>query len=335
MNTVYFRQALEQSVIEAYGLEEVSLEQKGGHEGCVNTVFHMSSTVGEGYVRVTTRPDRNMEDLLSEVDFIRHLDENGVSVATPYTSKDGREVCIIMYNDHTYCYTIFRVAAGEQLSHHGYNYIKDVPVSNHHFNCGRILGQIHKVSQTYSPTYEHTRHHIVDYLKELMELYLPSEMTVVRGKFNNLISKLEKLDKSPMNYGLVHGDFGDGNYNIDYEDGNITLFDFDDSGYCWYMYELACAWRAATGWVMYEADTDKQKMLMDALFVTIVEGYRSIRKLDEASVEQLPLFLKLVEMENFLDELRYMTMEEGTVNFEDEDLQELIHYIENDIVYHG
>lgn len=66
-----------------------------------------------------------------------------------------------------------------------------------------------------------------------------------------------------MSYGLLHGDFSDGNYTIDYSNGNITLFDFDDSGYCWYMYEVACACAASIGWVMWEQNLERQKVLME------------------------------------------------------------------------
>lgn len=313
----------------------MTLNQLDAHDGSVNTVFHMCSTAAEGYVRVTTRPDRSMADLLGEVNFIRHLDSKGISVATPYTSKDGKSVCIVEHMENVFCYVIFRAAKGEQLSHRGYKYIEGVPLSKHHYNCGRVLGQIHKASETYLPTDGHKRHHILDYLKVLIETYLPNEMIVVRGKFNILINQLEELEKNNMNYGMIHGDFGDGNYNIDYRNGNITLFDFDDAGYCWYMYEIAGAWYASTGWVMYEEDLEKRKVLMDEIFASIVEGYRSIRALDDAYIEQLPLYLKLVEMERFLDELRYMTMTEGAIDFEDEELQEQTHCIENGIPYLG
>ncbi|WP_105615621.1 phosphotransferase enzyme family protein [Vallitalea okinawensis] len=334
-NTVEFRHALEKSIQETYDFDKVILNQLDAHDGSMNTVFHMCSTASEGYVRVTTRADRSIADLMAEVDFIRHLDVYGVSVATPYTSKDGKDVSIIKHMENVFCYVIFRVATGEQLSHRGYKYIEGIPLSKHHYNCGQILAQIHKASETYIPTAGYKRHHILDHFKVLIETLIPYEMIVVRGKFNALINQLEQLEKVDMSYGMIHGDFGDGNYNIDYRNGNITLFDFDDAGYCWYMYEIASAWSASTGWVMHEGDLVRRKVLMDQIFATIVEGYRSIRVLDDAYIEQLPLYLKLVEMEHFLGELLYVTITEGAIDFEDEELQELIHCIENDIPYLG
>lgn len=305
------------------------------HNGCVNTVFHMRSTTAEGYVRVTTRQDRSMADLMGEINFIRHLDAKGVSVATPYTSKDSQTVSMVEHMEQVFCYVIFRVAIGEQLSHRGYKYMEGVPLSKHHYNCGRILGQVHKASETYVLTDGHKRHHILDYAKVLMETYLPYDMIIVREKINTCMNQLEALEKNPKSYGMIHGDFGDGNYNIDYSNGQITLFDFDDCGYCWYMHEIASAWSASRGWVMYEQDLEQRKVLMDNIFASIVEGYRSVRPLEDTSIEQLPLYLKFVEIESFLDRLRYRSLIKGTIDFEDQELQEIIHCIENDILYFG
>lgn len=335
INTVEFKQALEQSIQETYGFSKVKLNKLEPHDGCQNTVFHMCSKEAEGYVRITTRKDRSIADLLEEVKFIRHLDSKGVSVATPYISKEGKIVCSLKYTENTYSYVIFKVAKGEQLVGRGYKYIEGVPLSKHHYNCGRILGQVHKASESYTPAGDYKRHHILDHLKMLIESYLASEMVIVREKFYTLINELEGLNKNSNSYGLIHGDFNDGNYNIDYDNGAITLFDFDDAGYCWYMHEIACAWGASIGWVMWEANIRRRKALMDEIFASIIEGYRSIRPLADEWIEQLPLYLKLHEMAGFLDRLRYMTLTEGTIDFENEELQELIHRIENDIPYLG
>ena len=52
-------------------------------------------------------------------------------------------------------------------------------------------------------------------------------------------------------YGLIHNDFNDGNFTVDYDNGDITVFDFDDCCYFWFMYDLACAWEGGIGRVMF------------------------------------------------------------------------------------
>lgn len=52
---------------------------------------------------------------------------------------------------------------------------------------------------------------------------------------------LHALPKDADSYGLIHNDFNDGNFTVDYDNDNITAFDFDDCCYFWFMYDIACA----------------------------------------------------------------------------------------------
>lgn len=56
-----------------------------------------------------------------------------------------------------------------------------------------------------------------------------------KSKHLNLFHKLPQDNES---YGLVHFDFSDGNYHVDMETGAITVFDFDNCMYCWYIYKV-------------------------------------------------------------------------------------------------
>ncbi|QUH29617.1 phosphotransferase enzyme family protein [Vallitalea guaymasensis] len=326
--------SLEQSINLNYDLPNVTLKQLEGHQGGQNLVFYLVSDLEKAFVRLTIRPDRDRNALLEEIRFIRHLHASDVSVAIPIESSDGSFVNSFSFESDSINYVIFEVAKGEQLCDRGYQYIEGKSLSEHHYNCGRLIGQLHNASENYVPHQGMKRHDIVTHMKKLIQNYLPGHLIKVKKKFNELICQLESLDISKETYGLIHGDFGDGNYNIDYDNGKITLFDFDDSGYCWYMYELADAWRASQGWVMFEEDTNKRRIRMEEIFDHILDGYRSVRKLNDSQLKLLPLFLKFVEMEGFLDELRYLTVTEGEVKF-DEDLMEQVRNIENDIPYLG
>lgn len=307
------------------------------HNGCQNIVFHMSTQTVEGYVRVTVRADRTPEDVMAELNFIQHLDEEDVPVAVAYRSKDGDMMSWVECVGKKFPYVIFKVAKGEQLCQRGYQYIKGIPLRTHHYNCGRILAQVHNASETYVPVKGKERHHVMNHVNKLIHEYLPQEKSVIRNRFTCLIEQLEKVERDAKSYGLIHGDFGDGNYNIDYENGDITLYDFDDVGYGWYMYEVACAWAAARGWVRWEKNMERRKVLMDEIFTAIVEGYRSVRELEDTYLEQLPLYLKLHQMECYLDNLRYVAVTEGTRDHQDDKnyINYLTKCIEKDIPYLG
>ncbi len=74
----------------------------------------------------------------------------------------------------------------------------------------------------------------------------------MRAAIAKRLEVFQSLTKNPEEYGLVHFDFSDGNYHIDMESGNITVFDFDNSMYCWYMFDLANLWTHGVGWFQFE-----------------------------------------------------------------------------------
>ncbi|WP_313638786.1 aminoglycoside phosphotransferase family protein [Paenibacillus sp.] len=58
---------------------------------------------------------------------------------------------------------------------------------------------------------------------------------------------------------MIHFDYNDGNYMIDFDTGQITVYDFDNSCFGWYMYDLADLWRSGVGWIAAEPDAVNAK----------------------------------------------------------------------------
>ncbi len=125
------------------------------------------------------------------------------------------------------------------------------------------------------------------------------------------------LSKGSEEYGLVHFDFSDGNYHVDMETGAITVFDFDNCMYCWYMFDLANLWVHGWGWCMSEADLEKRKEIMADYFDAILNGYRSETEASGELLQNLPLFINMVLIENIIDEFECCRREQEEVDYED------------------
>ncbi len=149
-----------------------------------------------------------------------------------------------------------------------------------------------------------------------------------------LLETLQRLDQSRESFGMLHFDFSDGNYNIDYETGQITVFDFDNSCFGWYMYDLANLWTHGAGWVQFEPDADKRREFMEQYFATVLAGYRSETSIEDSMLDQLPLFTKATLMENIVDAFEVMR-NNGEEPECDEELSYLIKCLEDDIPYKG
>jgi len=76
------------------------------------------------------------------------------------------------------------------------------------------------------------------------------------------------------------------------EAGNITLFDFDDCVYGWFIYDIAMA-------LFYAApfDSSESPNFAREFMPHFMRGYRRENQLDNAWLQELPYFLKLREIE--------------------------------------
>ncbi|WP_338011204.1 phosphotransferase [Paenibacillus alvei] len=66
------------------------------------------------------------------------------------------------------------------------------------------------------------------------------------------------MDRNLDTFGKIHFDYYDGNYLIDFDSGQITVYDFDNSCFAWYMFSLAGLWKSGVGWVQFEPDAVKR-----------------------------------------------------------------------------
>jgi len=133
---------------------------------------------------------------------------------------------------------------------------------------------------------------------------------------------------------MIHFDYNDGNYSIDFDTGNITVYDFDNSCFGWYMFDVASLWTNGAGWIQFEPDAGKRKKFMDEYFKTALEGYRSETGIEDSRLEKLPLFIQANLMESIVDAFEVMR-NNGEEPECDEELSYRIKCLEDDIPYMG
>jgi Ser/Thr protein kinase RdoA (MazF antagonist) len=88
---------------------------------------------------------------------------------------------------------------------------------------------------------------------------------------------LNRLERTPRNYGLIHADFAPENLMVEGE--KIRLLDFDDAGYGWHLFEIATSLYFHIGQPYFEA-----------IQRAMLEGYRTERELSVEDEALLPLF---------------------------------------------
>jgi Ser/Thr protein kinase RdoA (MazF antagonist) len=322
------------AISELYGLEDYEIKPINAHDGGRNVIYICEK---EGFdskiLRIAFLNDRSREDLLSEVEYIRYLFEHGGSVADVVSSLKGNLLEEITYDNNNFFISLFEKAKGKMLVENNYRYREGVPITEYYFNCGKVLGKLHQLSKEYTPV--HRRYSFFDkYNAEYLDQLIPDSLYLLKEKLAELLNTLERLDKDQASFGMVHFDYSDGNYSIDFDTGQIIVYDFDNSCYCWYMFDLAGLWTNGVGWIQFEPEADKRKKFMDEYFETVLAGYRSETELKSSMLDNLLLFIQVNLMENIVDAFEVMR-NNGDEPECDEELSYRIKCIEDDIPYMG
>lgn len=314
-----------------FGTTKGDLLQFGSYEGCINLVYEYERDGIPMILRISYQ--KPTEQIQAELHFVNYLADNGVRVSKPVASREGNLVEAMHADGIDFVIVSFVKGKGMRVPDNGYRYRDDAPIEEYFINWGQALGQMHALAKDYHPISDVVkrpeRFDLAQY--DRIDDLVPDRYPVVRKRFHDLITQVRTLPKDRDAYGLIHGDFNDGNFTVDYSNGNITVFDFDDAAYFWFAYELACAWESGIGRTMFKPLAER-RVFMDAYFDKIMEGYARWNTLSDAWLERVPLFLKLVEMEEVL----YFIPRDGQL---DEELQARLNYkiacVENDLPYLG
>lgn len=95
--------------------------------------------------------------------------------------------------------------------------------------------------------------------------------------------RLAGFGKARDRFGLIHADLRLANLLL--HDGSIRVLDFDDSGFGWFLYDLA----SALSFMEDRPDVDR-------LIASWLEGYRTVRPLSAAEEAEIGTFLMLRRM---------------------------------------
>lgn len=316
-----------------YGLDHFECKQVAGHDGGQNLVYVCLLNEEKKYVlRISALGDRREEDYLAETEFVRYLAANHAPVADVLLSIHGRLVETVRQEDRVCYVCLFAYAKGILLAENGYRYRAGAPLEEYFYNTGKALGAIHRLSKAYVPSH-HRSHYLEKYNMATINGLIPDTFSALKDAISQRLERFAALPVDAGCYGLLHFDFSDGNYHIDMNTGAITVFDFDNCLYGWYLFDLANLWTHGVGWCRFEQDADKRMAFMKYYFDTILRGYRSETDVSDQLLEELPLFIDMVLIENVVDAFE-CSLREGE-EVDEEDLEDVARCLIHGIPYAG
>jgi Ser/Thr protein kinase RdoA (MazF antagonist) len=314
-----------------YGTSTDSLGKFPDYEGCANLVYQFERGGQWRLLRISYRENRPVELIQAELHFVNYLAENGVRVSTPVRSENGNWLEVIHAAGLPFIIVAFVKGRGMRVPDNQYRYREGAPIQEYFQNWGAVLGQMHRLAKTYQPISAAIKRPDWDAWEIRPAFPYAERLPVIQQKHAQLLCELHSLPKDIDSYGLIHNDFNDGNFTVDYDNGDITVFDFDDSCYFWFLYDLACAWEGGIGRAMFRP-LQERKDFMDRYMEHVLSGYARHNSLADGWLERLPVFLRLIQMEELIHFAQYL-------DEPDEEIQAGLRYkiccIEQDIPYMG
>jgi Ser/Thr protein kinase RdoA (MazF antagonist) len=335
MNREAITQVCDQEVLapaaRLFATSRKALNKFEDSEGCANLVYQYESQGQPRILRISYRPDRPVEHIQAELHFVEYLAEGGVRVSRPVPSVNGHLIEVLPAAGMGFIAVSFVKGRGMRVPDNDYRYREGVPMEEYFQNWGQVLGQMHRLAKTYQPVSPGIKRPDWFEWQEASGFPYGERLPKVKRKYDQLIAELRALPRDIDSYGLIHNDFNDGNFTVDYDNGDITVFDFDDCCYFWFLYDIACAWEGGIGRTMFRPLSERHdfmKWYMDQ----VLTGYFRENTVDDDCLAHLPLFLRLIQMQELIYYAQYLDVSDEKIQA---GLRYKIHCIENDIPYLG
>ena len=250
-----------------------------------NFVYQLQAEKDWKILRMTHSSHRSEDQIIAELDWINFLSSHGVPVSLPFPSDNQRFTETFPVKDSYFTAVVFEFAPGQFVE------TADPALWNPHLfqRLGSIMGLMHRVSKMYDPYYLKKKRpdwQENDLIKNARK-YLPPDQMNAADELEEILVQFNQFPKNRDNYGLIHSDINPTNFHV--LDGKITLFDFDDCAYNWFVNDIAVVIPLYSS-MFSEPDWKNQ---MNEFVHWFMHGYRMENDLDDGWLAFLPNCLRL------------------------------------------
>lgn len=246
--------------------------------------------VGEKYILRVCRPNyHTKEEIASEVHWLQSIDENtSIIVSRPILGLNNEYIQTVTLDNRPFEYycVLFTFLDGEEPD------VDDEDKLIKVFGeIGRTTAKIHNHVVNNWKEFEQIKRPIWNYETILGEnpkwarwqdgLGITPERLELFERVSKVIkSRLEKFGKDCNRFGLIHADLRHANLLV--KDGEVKVIDFDDSGFGWYLYDLA----ASLTFI-------EHRPYVPELIEEWLKDYRKVRALSEEEEKEIPTFIMM------------------------------------------
>ncbi len=248
------------------------------HRYLANHIYFSANSSEDLVLRLTPGDHRTKSEVIAEISFLDYLARKDFPLAVPIVSKNKRLVEEINFQNKKFLATVFKKIDGEKASD------EESLEPDFLFKWGAYLAQLHNHSIAFGKTESSLNlrpQWELDAIKVKAMSFSKSSSEVPSKRLLECVDWLSQLDKEDENYGLIHGDLHRGNFFV--VEGKIVSFDYDDSCYHWFMYDVAAS--LSTVLKLAKNENDRQKIIENYF-----RGYESVRSVSNQSKSRFEVF---------------------------------------------
>jgi Ser/Thr protein kinase RdoA (MazF antagonist) len=245
--------------------------------------IYVVETDDERYIlRVSHYHWRKKTEIDFELELLDFLSQNNLPVAYPIKTKNQELSVEINAPEGKRYATLFIYAPG-QIALGDLN-------KDQGFLLGYTLANLHLVGARFSCSHERTplnTEYLLDHSRSIIAPFLNSHQDELK-QLDNIIDdikiKLDIIPQKPPFWGICWGDPHSGNVHFTPE-GKITLFDFDQCGYGWHIFDIA-------KFLQVSLRTGISKTVRDAFIM----GYQTVKVLSDLEINLLQSFTEMAHI---------------------------------------
>jgi amicoumacin kinase len=275
-----------------FGLTIGSQRKLGDFE---NYVFEMERNGAMYILRLTHSSHRAEADISAELSWISYLVSQGLVIPQCYLSLNGKMTELIAAGDSYFTACLFEKARG-----HLPDYKNPADWNVDLFRkWGELTGSMHQATSRYTVPEGVIRRLSWDDddLLQNADRYIEPGDEYVLQRLNEVLAHLRKLPRGHDVFGLIHTDIHPRNFFV--QDGQISVFDFDDCAYNWFIHDLAIPLYYSLTWVPFE-EIDRMNEFAIEFVKAFWTGYRTAYELPSEWLNQMPYFMKLRDITLYL-----------------------------------
>ncbi|MFI8686956.1 phosphotransferase enzyme family protein [Rossellomorea sp. NPDC077527] len=281
-----FTEDLLRDAASRFSCDATSAKKLGDFE---NYVFEVHKGGVPYILRLTHSSHRSKEEVEAELKWINYLHKNGVHVSLVNDSDKGNLVEVFNTGETSFFVCLFDKAPGGPVK------INDPLFDEQLFyKWGKLTGHMHRVTKGYNQN-ENRRNRwdqddVLDYEKYLS---LKEDKDII-GKGHRNKERIRGFVETQDTFGLIHSDIHPGNFF--YHEGDLHVFDFDDSTEFFFISDVAIPLYYSVWWKFRNDTLENRSEFGERFLIAFLQGYRTECEIQDEWVKRIPHFLLLRDL---------------------------------------